>query len=50
MRETIILKAWFWRMVLGVAILWCRSCRWLYTKADNLCGWLARKAEGDLPI
>ena len=47
MRESIIIKAWFWQRVLGVAILWCRFCRWLHKHADNLCGWLAMKAGGN---
>ena len=50
MREVIILKAWLWRMVLGVAITWCRWCRWWHTWADKLCGWLARKAAGEIGV
>jgi len=64
LRLQIWLKAWFWRMVLGAAITWCRFCRWLrwlafrlcrwmrklHKRADNLCGWLARKAACDLGV
>jgi hypothetical protein len=64
MRETIILKAWFWWIVLGAATNWCRFCRFLrrlavllyrwtrkmHKKADNLCGRLARRAAGDIGV
>jgi hypothetical protein len=50
MRETILIKAVFLRCVLRLALLWCRWCRWWHVMADNLCGWLASKAVGDLPI
>jgi hypothetical protein len=50
MREKIILKVWLWRMVLDAAITWCRFTRWLHGRSDDLCGWLARKAAGDLLI
>jgi len=50
MRESIIIKAWFWRMVLGAAKLWCRFCRWLHGHADNLCGWVGRKAGGEIGV
>ena len=48
-RESIVLKAWIWQRVLGAAILWCKVCRRLHQGADNLCGWLARKCEGQIP-
>ena len=50
MRELIILKAWFWRTVLGAAITWCRWCRWWHAGADHVCGKLARKAGGEIGV
>lgn len=46
MRVLIILRARFWWLILNLALTWCRICRGLHRRADQLCGWLARKAEG----
>ena len=43
----ISLRAWFWRMALDVALIWCRWCRRWHKKADNLCWRLVMQVEGE---